>query len=152
MLHQKTCPLCQTRFNCPPSSKKVTCSPECSRLRKAQTHRGKSNTWSEAARRKLAASGQTPNLKKGTPAAQLSPVSGPYVTNQEAKVWSLLSPSGERYTVTNLALFIREHPALFNHEIHQAYSGLRQIQRCLNGKTMRTVSQWKGWRLLRLAV
>lgn len=116
-------------------------------LNRSESHLGVSNKWSDESRTRLAKKGQTGNLKKGTPAAQQSPVAGPFETNQEAKLWSLISPSGQEYTVVNLKLFIRENAGLFDGTVEQAHAGLRQIQLSMMGKTKRTVSQWKGWRL-----
>lgn len=148
----KECVVCGAEFEAPPSSKKITCSPRCSSTRKRETHLGKRHPWSDDARARLAARGQTRNLAKGTPAAQQSPIAGPFETNREAKIWRLLSPTGERYEVRNLALFCREHPELFGDEPELAYAGLRQVQAWLQGKTRRRVSQWKGWTLERPAV
>lgn len=45
----KKCVICGEGFPSPPSSKKITCSRECSLIRKSQSHMGKSNAWSGAA-------------------------------------------------------------------------------------------------------
>jgi hypothetical protein len=145
----KRCVVCGGAFTAPPSSKRITCSRACSSARKSDTHRGQSNTWSPTARARAAARGQTPNLRRGTPAAQESPIAGPFETNQEAKVWSLRSlATGERYDVRNLALWCREHEDLFwPDDWERAYAGLRQVQAWLMGHTRRKVSRWKDWTL-----
>ena len=68
----KKCVVCGTEFRCPPSAKKVTCSKECSRIRKKETHEGKKNLWSEESKRRIAERGKTENLKLGTKAAKKS--------------------------------------------------------------------------------
>jgi len=116
-------------------------------INRSEAHLGVSNEWSGESRERLSKKGQTTNLKKGTAAAQQSPVAGPFETNQEAKLWSLTSPNGQEYTVVNLKKFIRENAPLFDGTVEQAHAGLRQVQLAITGKTKRTVSQWKGWRL-----
>lgn len=149
----KHCVVCGAAFAAPPSSKKITCSPGCSTVRKSQTHRGVSNAWSAAARARLAARGQTPNLKLGTPAAQASPLAGPFETNQAAKRWWVVHiPTGQRYEVRNLAKWCRDNEHLFAPDPwRSAYAGLRQVHAWLNGNTPRTVSRWKDWTLEGLA-
>ena len=85
------CVICGEPFKAPPSSKKITCSKPCSLVRKSQSHMGKRNQWSVEARQRLAAKGQTENLRKGTLAARQSPVAGPFETNQEAKIWAVVN-------------------------------------------------------------
>lgn len=132
----------------PPSSKQITCSRSCSTARKQATHQGQRNVWPCAARARLAAKGQTANLRQGTPAAQRSPIAGPFETNQEAKVWAVLSPRHEEYRVRNLKLWCREHAELFAPDNwERAYGGLRQVQAWLLGRKPRAVTQWKGWTL-----
>lgn len=145
----KICVICGGPFRAAHSDKKVTCGQQnCVRANKIRTHRGISNTWSQAARARASQKGQTDNLRQGTPAAQQSPLSGPFITNQEAKDWSILSPAGALYTVRNLRLWCRDHPELFAPDPwRHAYAGLIQVQAWLRGKTIRKVSQWKGWTL-----
>lgn len=58
----KKCVVCGTEFRCPPSAKKVTCSKECSRIRKKETHEGKKNLWSEESKRRIAERGKQKTL------------------------------------------------------------------------------------------
>lgn len=116
-------------------------------MNRSEAHMGISNVWSEAARSRLSKKGQTQNLKKGTAAALQSPIAGPFTTNQEAKIWHLISPAGTEHTVRNLKKFIRDNAPLFDGTAEQAFAGLRQVNLWMMGKTKRTVSQWKGWRL-----
>lgn len=145
----KLCMICGAGFSAPPTSKKLTCSSECSRARKRATHLGKRNVWTEESREALSQRGQTRNLALGTPAAKISPVAGPYETNQEAKTWYLHSPRGVRYEVRNLRKFIRDHPEVFEGEARYAYGGILSVQRWVMGRTKQTISQWKGWTLER---
>jgi hypothetical protein len=149
--NSRSCVVCGTVFFAPPTSKKISCSKACSGIRKKQTHQGKTNLWSKAARDKLRAKGKTANLALGTPAAQLSPVAGPFETNQEAKRWWLVKLSThEEYAVTNLRKFCRDHPALFAPDKWEnAYAGLRQVQAWMAGKRPRAVTRWKDWTLAR---
>ena len=151
----KNCVICGASFKASPTDKKVTCGkPACIWENKSRTHAGKSpHPWSKEARRRKSAQGQTPNLRLGTPAAQLSPIAGPFETNQEAKFWWIVSPDGKHYHIRNLLKFCRDHPDLFAPEPWQnAYAGLRQIQAWLMRRKKRKVSQWKGWTLERAAV
>lgn len=49
----KRCVICGAAFSAPPSSKKITCSAECSARRRTMSHIGKRNTWSVEARARL---------------------------------------------------------------------------------------------------
>jgi hypothetical protein len=150
----KKCVICGESFKCAPSDKKVTCARQaCVSERRSQTHRGKSSSWNEEAKRRKSAQGQTANLQLGTPAAQRSPIAGPFETNQEAKFWFVRSPEGQRYHIRNLQKFCRDNPTLFAPDPWvNAYAGLRQVQASLMGKTPRKVGQWKGWTLERPAI
>ncbi len=83
----------------------------------------------------------------------MSPVAGPFETNQEAKCWWVVRlSSGHRYQVRNLAKWCRDNAPLFAPDSWQsAYDGLRQVQAWLMGRTPRTVSRWKDWTLERPA-
>lgn len=146
---ERACVVCGSPFAAPPSSKRLTCSPACATARRRQAHAGKRNQWSPEARARLGARGQTANLALGTPAARRSPVAGPYDTNQEAKVWSVVHiESGWHAEVRNLRKWCRDHPHLFAPDPwERAYAGLRQVQAWLMGKRARQVSRWKGWTL-----
>lgn len=145
----KDCAVCGAPFAAPPSSKKVTCSRECSTVRKRAAHAGKPHPWTEEAKARLGERGQTPNLRLGTPAALLSPVAGPYETNREAKVWEVVHlPTGRRYRVRNLRKWCRDHPELFAPDPWRAaYAGLMQVHAWLRGRTPRPVTRWKDWSL-----
>ena len=96
----KTCPVCGKRFASAPSAKKVTCSPECSRVRFPQTH-GKSNPWGKAARER-----KKENVIKNMDKFCLEFIHEGNLSSE--KVWILKSPSGEIYEFENLKRFARE--------------------------------------------
>ncbi|OOR90252.1 hypothetical protein B0181_04965 [Moraxella caviae] len=88
-----------------------------------------------------------------TAAAKISPKSGRYETNVNAKRWLIISPSGQRFEFSNLQHFVRNHPELFakadtvwkrqggkrgtGGEYCNASNGLAQAARLNIG--------WKGW-------
>lgn len=99
--HSRPCVICGTLFACPPSAKNSTCSPAC-RSERARRHSARPRPWSDAAKAKLAARARTPNLALGTPSARLSPIAGPFETNQEAKIWQVIDANGTHRTIRNL--------------------------------------------------
>ena len=152
---KKLCVICGEEYTASPSDKRMTCAqPACVSARRRQTHQGRKVVWSQAARARASARGETPNLKLGTPAARKSPIAGPFETNQEAKLWWVRNlVTGDRYEVHNLCKFCRDHPELFAPDPWEnAYAGLRQVQAWLVGKTPRQVSRWKTWTLEREAM
>ncbi|QDH23437.1 hypothetical protein [Saccharibacillus brassicae] len=104
--------------------------------------------WNNESRQRLAARGKTPNLQKGTAAAQQSPIAGPFETHRDALIWTIRSPDGVEHTVRNLSLWLREHADLLDGTPEQARAGLMQVKRSMEGKTKRPVGSWKGWRLI----
>ena len=152
-MNYKTCPICGKQFPCPPSDKTVTCSKECSLIRKRQSHIGKHNKWNSESREKLKKQGKSENLKLGTAAAKESPKSGPFETNISAKHWVLMSPDNVLYEVDNLFLFIRSHPDWFPNQ-KSAHTALCSAASCMQISTTpssrkgREFSQYKGWRVI----
>lgn len=154
---KRTCVICGNDFQCFPSDNKITCSRECSLIRKQQTHTGKHNQWSEEAKSRLRKNGQTENLKKGTNSLKKSPIYGRYETNKEAKIWILIAPSGNEIVVRNLMLWARENTHLFNKEpgdksASQISSGFKAIAQTMTGKRgtpgkQRGVMTYFGWTL-----
>lgn len=145
---KRRCSVCGAAFNAPPSDKTVTCSKACSSIHRSRKHLGVGNTWSDEARERKRAAGRPATLTLGTPAARISPRSGPYETNINAKTWIVISPTGEEYTVRNLRLWCDSNANLFApHEPRRAIGGLRQVAAWLAGKRRRQVSQWRGWTL-----
>ena len=105
----RVCPVCHKLFPSPPSSNAITCSAACSSVWKSLTHKGLRVNWSDESRQRLSAKGKTENLKLGTAAAQRSPIAGRFETNQNAKIWTLVDPCGNKITVRNLILWAREN-------------------------------------------
>lgn len=111
----------------------------------------------DAAKARLSTRGQPQNLQLGTAAAQRSPVAGRYETNQEAKVWILISPTGEEIIVRNLLLWARAHTDLFgkppgDKSAGQIAAGFRAIASTLTGKRRpgsrgRPAYTYFGWTL-----
>ena len=146
----KQCTICGTQFTCYPSDNKTTCgSTDCTKEQRRRSHIGKRNKWTEESKQQLSAKGKTDNLLRGTLAAQQSPLSGAFETNQNALIWTLQAPDGTTHVVRNLALWLREHADILDGTPEQARAGLMQIKRSMEHKTKRPVRQWKGWRLLK---
>lgn len=148
----RICPVCKGLFPSPPSSNAVTCSKECSAQWKSLIHKGISNSWTYEAKARLSERGQTENLKLGGAAAQQSPVAGRFETNQEAKIWILIDPSGNELIVRNLLLWAREHTELFNKppgdkSAAQIAAGFRAIAQTLAGTRKTPAMSYFGWSL-----
>lgn len=146
----KICAECGAEFYAPPSSKKITCSPECSKTRRSRTRKG--YHISTNARKKISekakAKGFTDNLQKGTLASKNSEKAGRTEKNSSAKTFVIVSPNGKTYNVTNLSNWIRSNIKLFNCELtdenviriaHGFYTIKRNIKTNNRGQT------YKGW-------
>lgn len=144
----RICVICGLQFNCSPTDKKVTCSNVCRRERARRAKTALGRKWSDTAKKRLSLKGQSPNLAKGTTAARMSPNAGPYETNKQALIWTLISPDGIPYEVRNLNLWLWEQASILPGTPEQARAGIMQIKRSMQGKTKRPVNQWKGWRLI----
>lgn len=155
----KRCVVCGAEFYAPPTSKKITCSRDCSAVRKGQTHKGIHTSWSEESRKKrsetLKAQGLTDQAKKALEKAQALPESQRGEQNREAKVWLLIDPSGNIHRVVNLKNWAREHADDFDtvqsakdreRVAHNVSTGFRQIALSMRGKRG-PISTYKGWRL-----
>ena len=141
------CAICGGTFLAAPSSKKVTCSRECSAIRRSKVHLGIRNRWADTSKARLAAQ-RTGNLAKGTPAARVSPRGGPYETNASAKDWIVIDPTGTRYRARNLRLWCETHADLFApHPWRHAYAGLKQVAYWLSGRRKAPAPAWRGWTL-----
>ena len=148
----KRCVVCGKPFSAPPSSKKCTCSAQCSTARKQLSHQGKHNQWSEDARARLSQKGKTPNLQLGTEAAQKSPLAGRFETNQEAKIWTLITPTGDEIVVRNLLLWARIHTDLFDkppgdRSANQIAHGFAAIAQTLRNTRKSPAHTYFGWSL-----
>lgn len=149
----RECIVCGKGFKCSPSSKKITCSKECSRIRKTETHMGKKNVWGEESKRKVAERGKTKNLELGTDAAKKSSNSGRFETNVNAKDWHLISSNGVEYKFHSLNFWLRENcQELFgcepdSREFDNVRSGLSGAKRAMLGGTYNSTT-YKGWQCL----
>ena len=93
--------------------------------------------------------------KKGTAAAQKSPLSGRFETNINAKEWVIMDPTGKTYKFTNLRNWIRENIELFTDVedaaddskiVDRIYHGFSTIKRnTIAGKSGTT---WYGWSVI----
>lgn len=153
----RTCIICGHDFDCYPSDNKVTCSKDCQRERQRRRVLANPVKWGESAKARASARGQTNNLKLGTLAAQRSPIAGRTETNQEAKIWTLIDPSGNEIVVRNLLLWARANTHLFDkppgdRSAHQIASGFKAIAQTLRGKRgtpgkQRGAMTYFGWTL-----
>jgi hypothetical protein len=150
----RKCLICGAEFTCYPSDKRVTCGrPECVRENRRKSHKGVSNHWGEAARRKKSAQGLTDNLRAGTPAARKSPIAGRFETNREAKFWRVRSPEGKIYEFTNLRLWARDNCELFGKpkselSAQQIAHGFYSVYMAQRGVGLHHTITYKGWMLL----
>lgn len=156
---RRRCVVCGAEFDTPPSNNKITCSTACSRIRKSQTHEGKSNRWGEEKRETARhAAARTGNLRHGTAAALKLPGGQRGPQNREAKIWHLRDPEGNEVVAVNLLDWARQHASDFgmeptDHSAAVIASGFRQIKRSMEGKRYRNgkpshVSTYKGWTLV----
>ncbi len=148
----KVCPVCRKLFPSPESDKTVTCSKECSSAWKQITHKRVSNQWGEEAKERKRKEGQTDNLKMGTPAAQKSPIAGRFETNQEAKIWTLVDPSGNEIVVRNLLMWARNNTEKFgkpdgDKSAKQIADGFKAIALTMRGKRKHPSMTYFGWTL-----
>lgn len=156
----RQCVVCGCTFTAAPSSKKITCSAECSAIRKAQTHIGKRNIWSSEARAALSAQrkrdGLSDNARKGLNAAMAMPESQRGERHRAAKIWILIDPSGQRYRVVNLLDWARRHAHWFDVPADEAdreriarnvRSGFGQIVQSRLGHKRHPCYTYKGWTL-----
>ena len=141
----RQCLTCGADFSAPPSSKKVTCSPPCSTIRRRQSHAGVSNQWSTEARAAARhAAAQTGNTRLGALAAAAKIKADPR-TAPSAKHWLVMDPDNVPHAVTNLKAWLRQR--LGPDEGRRVYNGLRQVRAAMRGKTRRAVTSAHGWRL-----
>lgn len=165
MTMDKKCVICGAVFQSPPSSKKVTCSPEC-RSKRAAMSAKKGHKWSEAAKAKRsaekAADGSFDAVRqKGSPAAMELPEGQRGPQNRESKIWVLIDPSGNHITVCNLLDWARENYTLFEppcDDIDRAAlrvsSGFNAIASSMRGvkSRRRPVTTYKGWGLDKIPI
>lgn len=148
----KKCVECGAEFYAPPSSKKITCSKECMKIRRSRVL--KNHSVSDETRQKLSAAAKRrenyENLKNGTAAAKRSEKGGRNEKNSSAKTYFLISPDGRKFTVTNLVNWIRNHIDMFECEetdietaVDRISHGFYEIK--YNIKKNRRGQTYKGW-------
>lgn len=156
----KHCIVCGAEFTAPPSSKKVTCSPDCMTIRKRMSHQGKSNTWSPASKRRQSAAkrriGFTDQARLALDIALALPDSQRGPDHRSAKVWILIDPDGRQHTVTNLLDWARRHADTFDivtsdedreRIANNIRTGFGNISLSMKGLRKHPVSSYKGWGL-----
>ena len=156
----KLCVICGAPFQAPPSSKKITCSAACSSKRKAQSHKGVHNAWSEESRARLSkkrkAEGYSDAAKHALSAAMALPEGQRGEQNRAAKYWVLIDPDGNVYHVTNLLDWARKNAHRFdnitpetdlNRVAHNIRSGFGGIVQSMLGRKKHPCTTYKGWRL-----
>lgn len=146
-------------FECPPSSKKVTCSPECRSRHARKRQTGKRRT--EETKKKIAAAATGRDMSgiqmMAVQAAKESSKSGRFITNVNAIDWHLISPDGRHYVFHSLNFWLRENcRELFgcepdSREFRNVRSGLSGAKRAFLGKIpqeQRPCCTYKGWRVI----
>ena len=129
----KVCVVCGEAFADPQSNPTVTCGPDCSK----------------AHRQDLYAKGvNTAALEKAHEVSPTRPLTGPFVTNINARDWVIQSPDGRIYECRNLMLWLRDHADLLDGTVKQAWDGISKIKYSMQGKRKNLSHQWKGWRLI----
>lgn len=141
----RICRTCGKVFACEPSTRKLTCSSQCSSLRKTATHTGVSNKWSDRGRANAQkAAKKTRNFVRATAAATAAYHANPEGYH-EAKEWIVVDPEGKCHHVVNLSHWLRSR--LGEDHGRKVYNGLRQVARSMRGKTKRPVYRSHGWTL-----
>jgi hypothetical protein len=162
---ERACIICGKTFRCCPSDNYTTCSKECQSIRARNTinkriANGEIDTpWTDERRTRA---NQNENVirqrkdsqKAATEAAKLSPVAGRFETNQNAKVWTLISPDGVEYRAQNLLLWARDNTHLFkkptgDRSAAQIAHGFAAIAQTIRGKRKpgRGAMSYFGWTL-----
>lgn len=152
----KICVECGRQFECPPSDKTVTCSPECRRIHARKRQTGKAH--GKETRSRISKSAQSRDMsdiqRVGTEAAKASPKSGRFETNVNAKDWHLVSPEGKHYYFHSLSHWLRENgKELFGcdpdgREFNNVRSGLSNAKRAMHGIGNYGCCTYKGWRVI----
>ena len=153
--NKKVCIICGKMFECPKSSKNVTCSAECRSIYLKRRRTG--TRLSDSTRKKISASASGRDMSKlqvvATEAAMASPKSGRFETNIHAKDWHLISPEGKHYYFHSLSFWLRGNCLeLFgcepdSREYRNVRSGLASSKRAMMGKNYRCCT-YKGWQVI----
>lgn len=109
-----TCERCGSKYTVRQSRDVGRFCPACRGAASGASRNGKlraaSQAASAAAKARVAADPERAalQLQHAAEAARNSPLSGPFETNINAKVWHVRTPDGEKITVRNMALWCRE--------------------------------------------
>ena len=129
----KNCIVCGKEFADPQCNGTITCSKNCSRIRRKQMYvEGKYEGALELAHE----------------AAKISPLTGRFETHMHAKEWIICSPDGNVHKCRNLKLWLRDHEDMIDGTVSQAWDGITKIKYSIQGKRKFKSYQWKGWKLL----
>lgn len=156
----KRCVVCGKEFEAPPSSKKITCSRECSKIRKERVHTGLRWSVSEEGRSHMKKEGAALERARETALAASAIAStipegqkGPQ--NRTCKVYVLKDPDNVLHTVVGLLPWARENYALFEPQSKEPQasairisSGFRAIISKSPSRINRPVSSYKGWQII----
>ncbi len=168
--NKKVCIVCGAAFECPPSSKTVTCSSDC------RSVRARSSLAARRAADPLALTGTPEAAKKrylnqetleaarraaqkASEAAMLLPEGQRGPQHRTAKNWILIDPDGFRIEVANLLDWAREYYDFFEPDADdidaaacRIASGFRAIACSMRGvpSRKRPVRSYKGWSLYAL--
>lgn len=163
----KRCVICGKEFKSPPSSKVVTCSPECrsERARRAILERGGADILhTPKVYKKIK---ENPNMKErmknfqaiGTTAAMQLPGNQKGIQNRTGKLWIIIDPSGNKRAAINIQQFVRDNAESFGiksddeKSIHNISSGFQVISRTLSGRNSgRPVYHCHEWGLDRPSI
>lgn len=151
----KICVECGRPFECPLSEKTVTCSTECRRIHAQKRQAG--IIRSAETRRKISRATKGRDMSDlqaiAVEAAKVSPNSGRFETNTNAKDWHLVSPEGKHYRFRSLNFWLREHCREFfgcepdSRGYINAGAGLRNAKRAMLGGKYPCCT-YKGWRVI----
>lgn len=157
----KYCVICGAPFSVPPSSKKVTCSPECRSKRAAISSSNTNRKWSAEAKARRAADvriiAQLSSIQDIATAAALERPDGMRGPEHRAsKIWTLIDPSGNKIIVTNLLDWARKNYDLFEPQCDDVDAAAARISKGFQAiaSSMRGVKSrerparhYKGWSL-----
>lgn len=153
--------ICGATFQAPPSSKKVTCSPECRSKRASISASKPGRKWSAEAKARRAADTrimeQLSSMQEIATAAALERPDGRRgPAHRASKIWTLIDPSGNKIVVTNLLDWSRKNYDLFEppcDDVDAAAAriskGFQAIASSMRGvkSRKRQAYHYKGWSL-----
>lgn len=125
--NHRTCIVCGSDFWTSPSSKVITCGPECEKINRSKN--GRSEESME-------------HLKKAWEAFSQNKNTGNYDTNIHAKSYRLMSADGKVYEVNNLLKWCREHTDIIPYKNPKTFA--TEIGKIKAGK----VKSAGGWTLI----